>query len=109
MSEGWRRGWDSNPRALSDKTLSRRPRYDHFGTSPFLALASLSLGDAGLRQPGETCSDSTRRIRRDRSPAFLQRTPESPRGILLRAPRRSPRADGSATGARARAWLTRWR
>jgi hypothetical protein len=30
----WRRGWDSNPRALSDKTLSRRPRYDHFGTSP---------------------------------------------------------------------------
>ena len=31
----WRRGWDSNPRALSDKTLSRRPRYDHFGTSPF--------------------------------------------------------------------------
>ena len=35
-SEGWRRGWDSNPRALSDKTLSRRPRYDHFGTSPFI-------------------------------------------------------------------------
>ena len=32
----WRRGWDSNPRALSDKTLSRRPRYDHFGTSPLL-------------------------------------------------------------------------
>jgi hypothetical protein len=30
----WRRGWDSNPRALADKTLSRRPRYDHFGTSP---------------------------------------------------------------------------
>ena len=30
----WRRGWDSNPRALSSKTLSRRPRYDHFGTSP---------------------------------------------------------------------------
>ena len=36
VSEGWRRGWDSNPRALSDKTLSRRPRYDHFGTSPLL-------------------------------------------------------------------------
>src|ERR1041385_3063178 len=34
-SEGWRRGWDSNPRAaFGDKTLSRRPRYDHFGTSP---------------------------------------------------------------------------
>src|SRR5512141_2901002 len=31
----WRRGWDSNPRAaFGDKTLSRRPRYDHFGTSP---------------------------------------------------------------------------
>ena len=25
---------DSNPRALSDKTLSRRPCYDHFGASP---------------------------------------------------------------------------
>src|SRR3990172_8507491 len=35
-SEGWGRGWDSNPRAaFGDKTLSRRPRYDHFGTSPF--------------------------------------------------------------------------
>jgi hypothetical protein len=33
-SGNWRRGWDSNPRALADKTLSRRPRYDHFGTSP---------------------------------------------------------------------------
>ena len=33
--EVWRRGWDSNPRAgLPDKPLSRRPRYDHFGTSP---------------------------------------------------------------------------
>ena len=30
----WRRGWDSNPRTLAGKTLSRRPRYDHFGTSP---------------------------------------------------------------------------
>ena len=33
-TNGWRRGWDSNPRALSDNTLSRRARYDHFGTSP---------------------------------------------------------------------------
>ena len=30
----WRRGWDSNPRALSDKRFSRPPRYDHFDTSP---------------------------------------------------------------------------
>ena len=29
-----RRGWDSNPRALSDKRFSRPPRYDHFDTSP---------------------------------------------------------------------------
>ena len=28
-----RRGWDSNPRALSDKRFSRPPRYDHFDTS----------------------------------------------------------------------------
>ena len=31
----WRRGWDSNPRALSDKRFSRPPRYDHFDTSPY--------------------------------------------------------------------------
>ena len=36
----WRRGWDSNPRALADKTLSRRARYDHFGTSPLGRTAS---------------------------------------------------------------------
>ena len=29
-----RRGWDSNPRALSDKRFSRPPRYDRFDTSP---------------------------------------------------------------------------
>ena len=29
-----RRGWDSNPCALSDKRFSRPPRYDHFDTSP---------------------------------------------------------------------------
>ena len=28
-----RRGWDSNPCALSDKRFSRPPRYDHFDTS----------------------------------------------------------------------------
>ncbi len=44
---GWRRGWDSNPRALADKTLSRRPRYDHFGTSPFIT----SLGGAPFNIP----------------------------------------------------------
>ena len=32
--DDWRRGWDSNPRALSDKRFSRPPRYDHFDTSP---------------------------------------------------------------------------
>ncbi len=30
-----RRGWDSNPRALSDKQFSRLPRYDHFDTPPY--------------------------------------------------------------------------
>ena len=29
-----RRGWDSNPRALSDKRFSRPPRCDRFDTSP---------------------------------------------------------------------------
>ena len=31
-----RRGWDSNPRALSDKRFSRPPRYDHFDISPYV-------------------------------------------------------------------------
>ena len=35
-----RRGWDSNPRALSDKRFSRPPRYDHFDTSPKLLFYS---------------------------------------------------------------------
>ena len=33
------------PCRLPDKTLSRRPRYDHFGTSPLFPV------DAGLRRP----------------------------------------------------------
>ena len=32
-----RRGWDSNPRALSDKRFSRPPRYDRFDTSPCIS------------------------------------------------------------------------
>ena len=40
FSSLWRRGWDSNPRALSDKRFSRPPRYDHFDTSPNLRLTS---------------------------------------------------------------------
>src|SRR5688572_16628771 len=35
------------PCRLPDKTLSRRPRYDHFGTSPFIT----SLGGAPLHSP----------------------------------------------------------
>ncbi len=30
----WRRGRDSNPRAISHKLISSQPRYDHFDTSP---------------------------------------------------------------------------
>ncbi len=33
----WRRGWDSNPRALARKLISSQPRYDHFDTSPCLS------------------------------------------------------------------------
>ncbi len=28
---------------LPDKTLSRRPRYDHFGTSPWVVLTKFTL------------------------------------------------------------------
>ena len=31
----WRRGWDSNPCAISRKLISSQPRYDHFDTSPY--------------------------------------------------------------------------
>ena len=37
-----RRGWDSNPRALSDKRFSRPPRYDHFDTSPHYFVVATS-------------------------------------------------------------------
>ena len=47
----WRRGWDSNPRALADKTLSRRPRYDHFGTSPDREPVRLPPSRSALRRP----------------------------------------------------------
>ena len=33
---------------LRDKTLSRRPRYDHFGTSPFIGARGGSLSSARL-------------------------------------------------------------
>ena len=33
----WRRGRDSNPRAISRKLISSQPRYDHFDTSPYLS------------------------------------------------------------------------
>ena len=32
----WRRGWDSNPRAVARKLISSQPRYDHFDTSPYM-------------------------------------------------------------------------
>ena len=38
-----RRGWDSNPRALSDKRFSRPPRYDHFDTSPSIYSSAASV------------------------------------------------------------------
>ena len=33
---------------LPDKTLSRRPRYDHFGTSPWNEQSELRLQPSGL-------------------------------------------------------------
>lgn len=31
----WRSGWDSNPRAVTDKTISSRSRYDRFDTTAY--------------------------------------------------------------------------
>ena len=38
-----RRGWDSNPRALTDKRFSRPPHYDRFDTSPYGLFSWFSL------------------------------------------------------------------
>ena len=38
-----RRGWDSNPCALSDKRFSRPPRYDRFDTSPYQISSNRSV------------------------------------------------------------------
>ncbi len=45
-----RRGWDSNPRALSDKRFSRPPRYDHFATPPSVILCFLSAFYLSIHQ-----------------------------------------------------------
>ncbi len=37
------------PCRLPDKTLSRRPRYDHFGTSPFVASIAAPSGAFAVR------------------------------------------------------------
>ncbi len=34
LAPTWRRGRDSNPRAVARKLISSQPRYDHFDTSP---------------------------------------------------------------------------
>ena len=41
------------PCRLPGKTLSRRPRYDHFGTSPFFGSATLVL--RGSLRVGRVC------------------------------------------------------
>src|SRR4051812_5307762 len=46
------------PCRLPGKTLSRRPRYDHFGTSPLLLRCALAV--AGLQASSVLPSDSRR-------------------------------------------------
>ena len=41
----WRRGWDSNPCALSRKLISSQPRYDLFDTSPYLIFVRTLIGN----------------------------------------------------------------
>ena len=45
LEKVWRRGWDSNPRALSDKRFSRPPRYDRFDTPPYMKVLLCSTYD----------------------------------------------------------------
>ena len=37
----WRREWDSNPRYLSVRRFSRPFRYDRFGISPYICIATV--------------------------------------------------------------------
>src|SRR5688572_1254842 len=105
------------PCRLPGKTLSRRPRYDHFGTSPFLirsrsplrgdfppalAWASLALR---LAPAGPLLTDDSRGS--SVIDASSRRTLESPCGIPLReCPLRRPAGD-SGPDARAHASPTR--
>ena len=85
----WRRGWDSNPRALADKTLSRRPRYDHFGTSPGREPVRLPPSRSALRRPRkpDTTFDGGRCSARTTIPARTFHY--TGRGVPERTPRRS--------------------
>ena len=68
---------------LRDKTLSRRPRYDHFGTSPFFT----SLGGAPLTVP--TSLRARGRASRGFPPALACSLLHSAASTSLRLPRRS--------------------
>ena len=93
----WRRGWDSNPRALADKTLSRRPSYDHFGTSPDREPVRLPPSRSALRRPRkpDTTFDGGRCSARTTIPARTfhytgrrrsQRTPGASCDTMPRSP-----------------------
>ena len=88
------------PCRLPDKTLSRRPRYDHFGTSPFIytlavafgdfppALALASLASRLAPAPSLTRSPSATSLRRSlwpRSPHGSLRLCRSARSLSLGA------------------------
>src|SRR5262245_75402 len=99
------------PCRLPGKTLSRRPRYDHFGTSPHLMLVVPSRRFPVCRQPSlsplsEGCLAKAAKLRR-RITVFLGKTPESYRGTRIRVLHQSPTSDGSTPGARGPAWPIR--
>src|SRR5688500_11766289 len=91
------------PCRLPDKTLSRRPRYDHFGTSPFIT----TLGGAAADSPTPGFAPMIHQLRLlDVAPSSCLpsavssgRTLVSPRGIPLRARHPWLPSGGSATDA----------
>jgi hypothetical protein len=138
-SGDWRRGWDSNPRALSDKTLSRRPRYDHFGTSPSVCSAKRALHYSPRHGPSSwpalartpvcclrptPAASAQSRWRDERAPAepgrysgtemrstvAAGRTPASARGTRFpRSRRRSRNGDCGQAARRHAPWRSRRR
>ena len=88
VSEKWRSGWDSNPRAREGYLISSQARYDHFDTPPCVFFARFFLFfAAGSESPSERTDGKNYGI-------FNFRVRENPHGYGLCAIRNAQFARG---------------